>query len=648
MARVWTRPANAVSALALVAGVWAVAGSQRVFPYLSDDHDEGIYLLQAEALLHGHLFPPAPRQADAFLPWLSVLSEGRFVVKYTPVHASIVAVGMALGSARWSLGLIAAAVVVLTYLLAREVLEDRRAAVLATVFLTLSPLFVIQSATFLPYCSSLLLLEAFTLLLLRGLRLGRGRLLGFAGLLFGLALFARPFDALVFALPLVLYAVVSQRHRPATLARHAGAFALGAAVPVVAMLAYFAAATGNPFRSPFNLLEPQDTLGFGARRLSPTHPDLVFTPAHGWYGVIRYWLLTSFWCFGGLVLMGLFVAGVWRVGRQRGGGPQPWLALVALSFAGGYVFFWGTYGTSLPGSLTAFLGPFYFVPVLVPVTFLAARHFTDLWQRDRPLAGLALAGMVAVSGYLLVQALEVNLQLSSEDRRLYRPITAGRLERAVVFVPPIYGPHLLHPFAWLRNGPGYDGPAVYALDRGDDQNLTLLRDFPGRAPYRFRLSGRYRASPPDPALTTSLERLSVRTAKAFPLPLSFQNPTADPVVVVSVSREGRKDSFVLDIRSQPGKRYDVAIDVTTDAVVLRGPVEAQVVEGVRWDGWLSVSISVGPGDGGALRPVYERRLAAAADGESLTLLLPGSAPVNELGPGGGPGPEPLSLSTFVR
>jgi hypothetical protein len=324
------------------------------------------------------------------------------------------------------------------------------------------------------------------------------------------------------------------------------------------------------------------------------------------------------------------------------------VALVAVSFAGGYLFFWGTYGTSLPGSLTAFLGPFYFVPVLVPVTFLAAPYFVDLWRRDRPLAGLALAGMVAVSGYLLAQALQVNLELTREDRRVYAPITAAPPQRTVVFVPPIYGPHLLHPFAWLRNEADYDGPTLYALDRGDDKNLTLLRDFPGRAPYRFRMSGRYRASPPDPGLTTSLERLTLTTAKVFPFTLSFQNPTGDPVVVVSVSRDGRKDLFVLDTASQLGKRHEVTVDVTADAVVARGHLGAHVVERVRRDGWLSLSISLHPPDGRVARTVYERRLASAADGGSLTVLLPGSAPVNQLGPGGGPGPEPLEPPQTAR
>jgi hypothetical protein len=541
-----------------------------------------------------------------------------------------VALGLRLGTPRWSLALIAAAAVVVTYLLAREVLGDRRVAVVATVFLALSPLFVIQSATFLPYCANLVLLEAFTLTLLRGLRSGRGRTLVASGLLFGLAVFARPFDALVFAPPLGLYALFTHRHRPARLARAAAAFTLGAVLPLVAMLAYFRVATGNPLRSPFSLVEPQDTLGFGPRRLLPTHPELAFTPAKGWYGLIRYGILTSFWCFGGLVLVG-FVLACLRPRCLRGA--LPWLALAGLTFAGGYVFFWGTYGTSLPGSLTAFLGPFYFLPVLVPVTFLAASSFGRLWGLDRPMACLALAGMVAVSGYLLVKALEVNLQLTHEDRRLYAPLAAPRRARSLVFLPPMYGPQLLHPFAWLRNDPGYDGATVYALDRGDEADLALLRDFPGRAPYRFHVDGRYRASPPDPALTTSLERLSVRTGRVFQAGLSLRNPAPDPYLVVSVTRAGRKDSFVVDTSSRLGQRYELTVTVAADSVRMGGPVAAHLQEGAERDGSLAISVAVGPGEAGPLRTVFERRFAASADRRGVTVLLPGRVTVDDLGQG---------------
>ena len=620
------RPALLVAVLALAAASWAFVGSHQIFPYFSDDHDEGIYILQADALVHGYLFPPAPEHPNSFLPWLSVVSGDRYVVKYSPVHASIIAVGMLLGDPRLSLGLIAGGVVVVSYLLAAEVLGDRRRAVLASAFLALSPLFLIQSLTFLPYLSGLLLLMAFALTFLRGLRTdGRGWL-GASGFLLGVAVFARPFDALLFAAPFGLYLLVSSWRDRGKLLRRAGWLALGAALPLLAMLAYYWAATGSPFRTPFSLLEPRDTLGFGNRKITPGHPDLIFTPALGIYGVARHVILTSFWGFGGLVLVGFFLAGLRRLPLRT----ASWLALVAVSVPFGYLFFWGTLGTGLRGGLTSFLGPFYFLPVLVPVTFLAARGFAELWKWDRLVGAVALASMLAASGHLLVRGIDVNSRAVREDRKLYSTLAGIKRERSIVFVQPLYGPTLLHPFTGLRNTHDYDGRTVYALDLGEHQDLDVINDYPGRAAYRFRLEGGdYRDNPPDPALYSSLQPMRVVEEPVLRSTLSLRNPTADPVVVVSVVLDGRRDTFVLDTQSQLGKPYRAALGIGRDSVSLSGPVAAHVAEPVDHDG-LFVSVSVGSAVQ-PLRTVYRRELGWNAKGSSLQVLLPGFLAVNELG-----------------
>ncbi|MDP8975975.1 MAG: glycosyltransferase family 39 protein [Actinomycetota bacterium] len=620
--------------VAVAAAMWAVVASRQVFPYLSDDHDEAIYLLQADALAHGHLFPPAPKHPEAFRPWLSVLSGDKYLLKYSPVHASFVAVGIVLGSHRIALGLIAGGVVVLSYLLAKEVLGDRPQAALASAFLALSPLFLIQSITFLPYSSNLLLLMAFAFALLRGMR-SSGRLwLWASGFLLGAAVFARPFDAVLFAAPLGLYFVISAWRDPKRLFGQASWLALGAVLPLAAMLAYYWAATGSPFRSPFSILEPRDTLGFGNRKITPNHPDLIFTPAHGLYGVIRHVALLSFWCFGGLVVIGFLVAGLRRCRR---GSPAAWLALVAVTVPFGYLFFWGTFGTGLRGGLTAFLGPFYFLPLLVPVTFLAARGFNGFWQRDRLLGVLALVAMLTASGFLLVRGVQANLRATREDRMLYSTLAPIKDQRAIVFLQPLYGPTLLHPFTGLRNSHDYDGRTVYALDLGEHQDLDVIDDYPGRAAYRFRLEGGdYRDNPPDPALYSSLLPLRVVDQPRLRTTLSVKNPTADPVVVVSVVMNGRRDTFVVDEQSYAGKAYGASLDVGRDSVELSGPVVSHVVEPVDQEG-LVISVSVASGGAEAPRTVYQRELGWNAKGPSLRVLLPGYLAINELG-----GEDPLA------
>jgi 4-amino-4-deoxy-L-arabinose transferase-like glycosyltransferase len=624
-------PAVVVLLLAAGAAVWAIAGSHRAFRYLSDDHDEGLYLLQARALADGHLFPPAPEHGDAFLPWLSVLSDGKYVLKYAPVHGSFLALGIRLlGSPRWSLGLVAAAAVVVTYALAKEVLRDRAFAALAAGFLALSPLFLIQSATFLPYCSNVLLLAGFAFTLLRGLRTNSWRFIAASGFVFGVAAFARPYDALLFGLPLGVYAIVASRRDGRLLLRRAGWFTAGLALPVAAMLLYYRAATGSPFRPPFNLLEPGDTIGFGPRRLLPGHPGLTFTPELGSRGVARHVVLTSFWGFGGLLLVGCFVLGLLR--RRAAAGPQASLVLAGAVFAFGYGLFWGTWGTSLRGSLTSFLGPFYFLPVLLCVCVLAAAGFGELWRRDRFMGVVAMVAMVAVSGYLLVEALRINLGLTAEDRRLYAPVVAADLDRAIVLLQPMWGPHLLHPFAWLQNDADYDGNTVYALDRGETANLALLEDFPGREIYRLRVHGHYRTQPPDPGLTTSLEPLAVHEQPSLVADVTVRNPTDDAYISLSVTVSGRQETFILDRGSQGGAEYRGTLTIDPAAVTFDGPSQAQVSEAVEDNGLLTVELHSWPGDAsGATRVLYRRQFGYEVHGAGVRVLLPGITPVNELG-----------------
>jgi len=326
-------------------------------------------------------------------------------------------------------------------------------------------------------------------------------------------------------------------------------------------------------------------------------------------------------------------ASILALGERVLGSPRWSLGLIAAGLVGvTYLLaFWGTYGTGLKGSLISFLGPFYYLPALACVTLLAARGFGELWRRDRLMTLLAVGGMVFVSGDLMTQALHVNLRLTADDRRLYTPIAAAKLSDAIVFVPPMWGPYLLHPFAWLQNQAHYNGETVYALDRGEPANLALLAQYRGRTAHRLVVHGQYRSSPPDAALTTSVEPMTITEGDALELDLTFENPTVDPDVRVEVSVDGRTDTFLLDTDSQLTDRYDRALRIQAGrAVELEGPVAGHVSQPAEQDRSIGVSISVGQADGSPAHTLYDQRLAYAAHGSRLKVLRSAVVSVNEL------------------
>src|SRR5918999_1486790 len=143
--------------------------------------------------------------------------------------------------------------------------------------------------------------------------------------------------------------------------------ALGALPPLVAMVAYFRAATGSFLRSPFTFVGSSDTLGFGPKRMYAGMPFLDYTPGRALVGFGRLTVLTGFWGFGGLLMIGLAFIGY----RTLRGRPSRWLALVAVNGPPGYAFFWGSFGSSEWGGPWRF-GPYYWLPVVVPGSILAA------------------------------------------------------------------------------------------------------------------------------------------------------------------------------------------------------------------------------------------------------------------------------------
>lgn len=531
-----------------------MGASVTLFPYLSVNDDETVYLLQADTLRQGRLFPPAPpAEADAFLPWLSAHVGDHYVPKYSPVWPAVIAAGrMVTGSNHAAQALVAAAVVVMTYLLAREVLGRRWPAVMASLFVVLSPFFLVQSATFLSYLPNVLLLESFAVTFLRGARQGSRWLLASSGVLLGLALFARPFDAVLFALPFGLWLVVSRRRSIARMLSDAAWVTVGLIPPVVAMLAFFKTATGSVLRSPF-LLDESDTLGFGGRRIFPSEPKLDYGVSEAWHGLAAQSVLLSFWCFGGLVLIGLAVVAV----RRQTTGLERWVGLVALTIPLGYLFFWGSYVLA-QWEAPWRIGPYYYLPVVVPLAILGAGGFSRLWHFDRRLASLALVGMTAVSGFVLQGALRDQRDRTAVTEALHRPVEAAPLDNAIVFLPQ-YRPHLMQPFTKLRN-PSLDQNVLWALDRGDEANLRVLDLFPQRTPYLL--------SEGVPGVLQPLER---HRGEVVSVAVDIQMQAVEQGSLLAVGRGDRLETFPLPASGEQG-RLRLQLAVSKGDVFVEGPV----------------------------------------------------------------------------
>jgi 4-amino-4-deoxy-L-arabinose transferase-like glycosyltransferase len=554
----WDRPRIVVVIVALIAGVVTVVLSATVFSHLSVNNDETVYLLQAKAYASGHFFPPAGDPASSFTPWLGVIRGDHYVLKYTPVVPSVLALslvltgGYAAALAAWAMAFVGA-----TFILAKEATGSRTAAAVASVFVALTPLTMIQGALALPYVPFAVLAELALWSLLVGLRRQRPSLYALAGLLGGLAFMARAFDALLMLLPTAVWVLwrCAGRRRSALAAMIAGT------VPPAAFLLWFDyVSTGSPLRQPFSLFAPTDTLGFGVHRLFSTDPPKHFGIAQGWQGLWAHLrLLGQGWGFGAAALLLLVVIALVR--RQVPAAAVTVLAGGVVTTLG-YLFFWGIWNAAIVWGATRYIGPYYLMPLVGPASIVAAVGVCRLFEGVDTRRARYATGVVAVAGLTgvgfsvatLVSSINVNGQLNNQNRQLAQAIDARGRSLIFVDTAPSY---LQHPSSVISNGAELDGRTLYALDKGA-ANFTVLDNYPGRQLWALRLLGEY-GKKPKSGYGARLQALALRSGPQLTLDTRVTMPAKTAEAYLQVTAAAHTEQIAL------APDQDVTVPVTLAA-----------------------------------------------------------------------------------
>jgi 4-amino-4-deoxy-L-arabinose transferase-like glycosyltransferase len=552
----------ALGGIAGAAVVLSLAVGHSLFPLGSINHDEPMYVFAARLVRSGHL--TLPTSYAPFAPWASGVRRGHVVLKYTPIWPAALAVGNALGSMRLAPAAAAAACVVVTGLLGRELFGRWREGLLAATVLVLSPLFFLQSGTFLPYIFQLALALGIVLLFLGALTRGSGRgaivRLLVAGFVWGIAVFARQYDALLLAIPLAVAAVVAAWRQPRRLLPWAGWSALGAAVPVGALLIYNTVLMGSPTRNTFTVTGSTDALGFGQRGVFPTS-SFNYRVVDAPVSVERTLVQFPAWTFGGVVLVAIAGLGLWSCRRR---GAWVWaIAGIAVSFIVGYALFWSPYSIVKlwPGART--LGPFYHLALLIPLTIFGAAGLVAVFDRNRVLGVVTVAVMVVVTAVNLGPRVERNRNVTHQYQAVARMVRDAHLGRAVLFMEDRGESGFESAAPFLENTPSLDRPVLYAQE-GGPADIDVLTRFPDRIGARLRAELRPGDALLDP--TRFVERVHVEAGVSVPLHLTIVNTVGAPTVVARLSVAGVDRSIVLDTSSTRGRHYDVTWLLTSQPV----------------------------------------------------------------------------------
>jgi hypothetical protein len=463
-----------------IAALLTIVAAQHLFPRGSPNLDEVAYDAQARALLHGDLTLSRATHDPFFRPFVSGFRDDRVVFKYQPAWPALVAAWRGIMRSTLPLrALLAAAGVFATYAFGYELLRHRQIAAIAALIVALSPFVWLQSATLLGYQLSFVLGIAGAAAVIRATRT-HGRRAAFAvGLLLGFAAFHRPFDALIAALPVLLYSVIGLRGS-GYLTRLTGAAALGALPAAILLAAYNTAVMGAPWRLPFGVSGPIDKFGFGWRATfvvpGTGHDGQVhYTPGTALHATWESILTFPRFVFVApvvLLLAGYAIARKWRDARVR------LLVAMIATLVVAYFFWWGV-ANAVEFRLYESLGPFYHYLALGPLAVLAAWGLSLL--RPTP----ALVAVLVVIG--LAWTVPVTADVLHDARR------DGNARAAELALTDAPGRRLVlqdpqfprDPYVRVADDPDLDGTRVVGIDI-PGRRLDAVEQFPDRAAFLVR------------------------------------------------------------------------------------------------------------------------------------------------------------------
>ncbi|MDY6817044.1 MAG: glycosyltransferase family 39 protein [Halobacteriales archaeon] len=563
--------------------VWVI--TTQVFPYHSLNHDEGVYLQQAAMLLEGqlNLYPPVE---GVFRPWFFVEDGDRLYPKYAPVPAAMFALGGLLGNVRLALPAIAAANVLLVVAVVHE-LFDRPTGLLAGGFVLASPIFLIDSSVFLPYAPTTLLNLVFAYGYFRADRTADRRWATIAGVGIGLAFFARPYTAVLFGLPFIGHALWRLAIDWRTVIERQAIIAGLALAGVLTALQYNALMTGSPWLFPYQAFAPLDGLGFGHRRI--LGHEIRYTPELALRANrenVR--LFFSEWIAGGVFGTGLAVFGLAHTIRQHFSPRRAVLIGLVGTIVVGNLYFWGTFNLlgdidRAGDGLIAAFGPYYHFDLLVPTAALAAvgiRHGTRILKRildtrfDRRVVRSLVVGVLVISvvaaGSVTAadfdERVDENMEATTTYETVYAPFEGGPPTNSLVLLPDPYGDWLNHPFQPLRNEPGFDGRAVYAID---DAPFEVANTFPDRRLYRYVYRGAWAPYDGSPE-AARLQRVRDVSGDRVRLGTTVGIPDGAIGVTVRLEAGGETAYYVAEM---PEESLDINLTVSQDTLRVTGDIQ---------------------------------------------------------------------------
>lgn len=480
--------------------VFCAVFNSLVFERVPHVHDEIAYLFQAKIFASGRLYAPSPCARESF-DFPHLINNGRWYSIYPPGFPFLLMLGLRIG-APWLVNpLLAALSIILFYYLGREI-YDRKTGILAAVLGATSIWLLLMSSTMMSHTASMLFNALFLFFAFRSFRSPTAAHGILAGTSFGLAFLLRPYNAVLFALPLVALLGVGLWREPRKRMKNFLSFAGSAAVFVSLLLAYNFLTNGHPLKMGYTTLYGKSyTVIFGR----PATLDYEFTPLFGAAQLLANLRALNSDLFGwpGSSFLA-FLPLIWLIARDPEEKKRAFLLLsLFLAFLAGFSFFWGAF--PLIGARMFF----DMVPIFV---LLSARGLLSLPELLRSITStphnFALSKiLIGIFVFFVAHGFFIRFprlirppgagwhydvydcSFAGTTARLHRSLQNLDLQNAVVLLKflnePVPGfPSGQWGSGFIQNDIALKGKIIYALDRGS-RNSELFPCFQGRKFYYY-------------------------------------------------------------------------------------------------------------------------------------------------------------------
>jgi len=480
--------------------------SSGLFNYIILDHmphiqDEIAMAFQAKILASGRFYEATPSLPEFFDCEFIVADGPRWYGKYFIGQSLPLVPGVWLNAPWLVHPLLAGVAIWLTFLLGKNLFNEKVARV-AVVLMAISPFRVSLFAMMLAHPVPLVMLAVFALATVKVvLDPGRTGWALVAGLAIGFAGNIRPLTALAMGAVIGLAALIAmpwRRFRWQT----AAAFVFGAGVFAVVLFGYNKMLTGDPLLTPFNKWSQGDRLGFGPdigleywrdEDKGHTLKKALFKDLYFNFDVLGQ-NLTG---WGQVTLVLLF----WPVVRSRW--PKRTWALAAVIGSLVFVHIFHVSNGVLAGQARYWSESMPMMVLLVAIGLASVRALVPHVCRAVGLYPAVRTGRSAcwlAAGLLTVWSIKIahiplieqcKEQFWGQGPTIRELARRQKLDNALVFIESgHYSRHFrgglidMYPCGFMLNDPDLEGPVVYARDLGDDRNVELMRQYPGRSFYR--------------------------------------------------------------------------------------------------------------------------------------------------------------------